>query len=424
VKRYPQAGAAVERGIKEGTARRGCKPAELVSELARGLNVKPQTIDTWRRGVRRMPEGLIEPFVRMLDLPVSSEKGREIFDSILAGRSNEYQIKTWIQEADEDRFVLKVCNAKYRGAGRFWQRLFSGFLSAADIRLKTTTLSNRNFEELQRAVWLGQLDVALGILCTPRLQLKLWFFQSPISYRLNAIILASDLERIQKLTRPRKRPLRGSDPLSYAREALSARRRRWRVFLPIAKGGEIGELYAINNLGFSFVHRVDFDAQQFATALQSAELRRDGKVPLAIVDEITCLSILLKLNGEGRLLFPLTPNPGERRVLIPPSFPLGICVSRNEDVGHARKRELMVFLGDALSAHILGDAANIARGYLALRSQITRLVRLALPLVGEAERTAWVDRTFSLGESDADIHAPHWRAVLRAAKRSLATTSR
>src|SRR5262249_35266164 len=150
-------------------------------------------------------ETQIDSFVQALGLPASTGEGRELFDSILAGREHEDHIKSWIQQADEDRFVLKVCNAEYRGAGRFWHRLFSGFLNAADIRLKTTMFGKQNFEELQRAVWLGQLDVALGILCTPRLQLKLWFYQAPIFYRLNAIVLKSDLTRIQELTRPHER---------------------------------------------------------------------------------------------------------------------------------------------------------------------------------------------------------------------------
>jgi hypothetical protein len=145
--------------------------------------------------------------------------------------------------------------------------------------------------------------------------------------------------------------------------------------------------------------------------------RHDGRLRIAVADEITCLSILRRLQGRGRLIFPLVPDERDRRALIPPSFPLGIAVSRNERLAHVGNGALQSFVKEALVQHIQGNARTIAFSYVALRNRIRQLVDQALPKVPDAMRAEWTARTFRLGDrlDSWRLEPPHWQTVLQEA---------
>ncbi len=371
--------------------------------IARKLRVNIETVDSWRRGVRCIPEEKIEPLVRALghELPggALSPEGLELIQTLKAARENDEPI-SWKERLDEGHY-LQVEQARYGGAGRFWGRIFFPFLDAACI-LHSADERSRNFYELQRAVWSGKLDVALGILATPQLSLKLWFFESPIHYRLNGIVLSEgDVIGIT----------------GRVRDALARPEKRKRIFVPIIMKGEVGAAYACQNLGLiDPVWVGSLSAEEFCNVLLSNAVRSDGRIPLIVVDEVTCLSTLIKLEGRGKLIFPLVSNPGDRELLVPPSFPLGLCVSRNERVGHAKRGELMSFIRDALPAYIRGNAQAIAHSYVALHNQVRRLVDRALPDCSSTERETWIARTFGLDRASLSLEPPHWRAVLYEAR--------
>jgi hypothetical protein len=128
----------------------------------------------------------------------------------------------------------------------------------------------------------------------------------------------------------------------------------------------------------------------------------------------SCLSILRLLRGEGSLVFPLIPDGGDPRALIPPSFALGIATSRNERLPHVRNGALRVLVNDALIEHIQGNARSIAFSYVALRNKIRHLVDQAIPDTPVAVRDEWTARTFRIDDALESwrLQLAHWRAVL------------
>jgi hypothetical protein len=258
--------------------------------------------------------------------------------------------------------------------------------------------------------------MALGILSTPRLSLKLSFFNSPVSHRLNGVVLKSGMERLhgaqhlrdllaQRASLARRTPLNEMGPSPF--------------FYPVVMNGEVGEAYVKHNLKIVDVVELEsLQADGYRRALIAGEHEgHDNRVRIAVADEITCLSILRLLRGRGRLIFPLVPDATDRRALIPPSFPLGIAVSRNERLPHIKNAALQTFVHEALAQHIQGNARSIAFSYLALRNRIRQLLDLAVPKAREATRDEWIARTFRLRDplESWRFEPPHWRAVLQEA---------
>jgi hypothetical protein len=406
--RFPEIATKLDKQMRKLALEEQCGLRQFTARLGDKLGVSMDAVDSWRRGVRRIPDEQIDPLVRALGLVgrggALSLAGSELAKGLRAARLRATSVLSWSERVDEGGIVLRVRQARYRGAGKLWGRIFLPFLDAADILHEhTADTPRRNFEELQQAVWSGNLDVGLGILATPRLNLRLWFFNSPVRYRLNGVALVSEVERLGGLDR--------------VRLALSRRKERKKAFIPLVMRGEIGELYAKNHLGLKEVREIrSLRPEAFSEGLRAGCRSGDKRMCVAIVDEITCLSILDNLQGQGCLVLPLNPDLEDSRSLTP-SFRLGICVSRNESVGHGKKSELAAFLQDSLPDHISGNARSIAHHYLHLRNIVRRLVDRALPGVSENEKTQWVARAFCLtaGSDSCAIEPPHWRAVLREA---------
>jgi len=374
---------------------------DTTQAIAKKLKVSFDAIDSWRRGMRCIPESQIVPLVLHLENRAAEEEltpqGRNLIRQLRAARKEGQPVRSWKEYVGAGQ-ELRVEQARYIGAGKVWGRIFYPFLDSACIEHKTDR-PLLNFQQLQHAVWTGQLDIALGLLATPRLSLKLWFFNSPIRYRLNCIV-PSDFVATYNM--------------SQIRKLLACRRESREVFVPIIMQGEVGESYAtilkLDELTTPvLVPSLDADAfyEEFLRK------RTNRRVPLIIVDEITCLAILRRLEHQGELVFPLVPNLKDRKTLIPPSFPLGICVSRNEHVGHAKKNELMAFIQDALPSYIEGNAESIAFSYVALHNRIGELVKQALPKHPEHEQEEWLCRTFSLPHEMLALQPAHWRVVLQ-----------
>lgn len=417
-KRFPEIATHLNSAIKSfAISHRSLRQARVA--IANKLGVSVQAVDSWRRGVRRIPEEKIELLAQVLGHQRGrhlTPEGIKLVDALRLARDKDSPLVSW-KERIESGAKLTVAEASYPGAGKFWGRIFFSFLGAANVKpgKPEIDLTTCHFDQLHHAVWSGDLDVALGTLSTPRLSLKLWFFNSPIHYRLNCILPS--------------RPDTTAD-LTRLRHALGCKKARQRLFIPIIMKEEVGEAYALNNLDLDPekepnnvgkpIYVESLSPDEFCSKLAINQDRADGRIPLIIVDEITCLSILTKLKGGGQLVFPLVPDFTAPRALIPPSFPLGICVSRNEGLGHAKRRsELVGFLRDALTNYIGGNAQGIAFFYIGLRNQIRRLLDRALPEIAVNERAEWLARTFRLDQEWLDLEPHHWRAVLREAMRLL-----
>jgi hypothetical protein len=421
----PDLRAILDDLVRIEVARRRCPMHQVVRGLSHALGVSPDTVDSWRQGTRSLPPQRIKPLLLALgyrsDSRTLSSEGAALRDRLLEARKLRSKAKTWKQKTSAGEVVLAVRNARYPGAGRFVRRFFRDFLEDADIEYQRDGQDSarqappdQTFERLFSAVYDGSLAVAVGVLSTPRLHLDFAFFPLPITYRTNAVALRADVDRLGGLDRVR-RLLARTKP---AREA------RTRLLRTLAMKSEIGHVYARRTLGFEEreIRAVrTLRAEAFCEALLAEDAREGDRVPVAIVDEITCLCLLRRLQGRGQLLLPLVPNHREPGIPIPPAFPLGICCSLNQEVEHARKGELRDYLRDALSEYIATNAHRIACGYLALRNQITGLLDRAVPEIPIDERSRWLGRTFRLRDSweSWTVEPPHWQAVLREAMQLL-----
>jgi hypothetical protein len=405
-KRYPEAAALLSEEIGRFAGRyKSVFSAQRA--IANRLKVSVDALDSWRRGVRRIPDDKIESISRILFF----EKGK----SGLTGRASEFArllrertepkkaepILSWKESTERAGFTLCVKEARYAGAGRFFSRLFLPFLGAACIEPSEPKRRKLNFEELLGEVWLGEVDVGLGILATPRFNRQVSFLNSPINYRLNCVVPSARLEKFGGMAK--------------LRVLLSKRRskKRSKVVMPVVMRGEIGEAYAQQNLDLGKVrYATGLQAREFCTSLDEYMKGGGGRLPVIFADEITCLLILIRLEETAELVFPLVPDHDDHRIAIPPSFPLGLCVSRNERLEHAKKGELIGFLRDALPSYIEGNSQSIAYSYVALRDSIRGLVERAMPHSPNEVREEWLARSFRTGPQYLTMLPPHWRAVL------------
>jgi hypothetical protein len=424
-KKYDDDAACLSDVIRQFAGQRSLP--EAVAQIAHEIQVSIHTVDSWRRGVRRIPEKKIEPLVQALckngrrgELAAAARELARTLRKLRRDRKPE-DVRSWKERIEKGDSRLAVRHARYEGAGRLWGRIFYPFLDAAYIKYTDPAPGGRrtgrtdpwgrkphkDFHQLQAEVYKGNLDVALGILATPRLSLKLWFFNSPIHWRVNCVALAEDVEAIGGEAEVRRiLALRPNIRKRYTQQHL----------VPILMEGEVGEAYARRNLAFEESIKVkSLDAKEFSSTLAATKSRTGRYLPFAIVDEVTCLRILINLEGRGRLIFPLVPDHTDHSAPIPPSFPLGMCVSRNERLGHAKKSELMTFIRDGLTTYINGNALNIAFYYLALRNQIKRLVETAMPEYSKSDRDEWLEKSFRLRPEYLNVLPPHWRAVLQEA---------
>src|SRR5262249_49231518 len=93
-------------------------------------------------------------------------------------------------------------------------------------------------------------------------------------------------------------------------------------FYPVAMKGEIGEAYVRHNLKIKDVDETgSLDPAGYCDKLVAKGRRRDNRVRIAVADEITCLSILKRMDGRGQLVFPPAPREPGRARPDPPSLP-------------------------------------------------------------------------------------------------------
>ncbi len=418
-KRYTKVSKILNRRLKDFAGTKSRRKAAVV--IATKLKVSADAIDSWRRGTRGIPEEKIRPLVEALGFKNAdgelTAEGQNLVQELEAAREQAEPAQSWYEGVEEGALTLEVREAQYLGAGHFWGRIVSPFLDAACIKhaaAKDKEDRPQNFDELQRAVWAGNVHLALGILSTPRLSLKLYFFNSPITYRVNGVVLDDGVERLGGPQRVRDLLARRA---ARARVAAAGELGRSR-FYPVVMKGAVGEAYVKHNLKIpDVVGTGSLDPAGYCDRLMAKRRKGDNRVRIAVADEITCLSILKRMRGRGRLIFPLVPDEQDKPGLIPPSFPLGIAISRNERLAHVKTGALRAFVDEALTQHIRGNATSIAFSYVALRNKMRQLAEKALPNARPEMLDEWTARTFRLGDRQQTwrLEPPHWQAVLQEA---------
>jgi len=161
-------------------------------------------------------------------------------------------------------------------------------------------------------------DVRIGLFETLDRASKYVFFRTPYFMPLNAIVLRDD-------------PAEPTDALESMRQILTRRESdapgRKRTRPVVLRGGAAFE-YLLHKVFFDLkdLHVIEkLKPDLYATELEAAK-RSVEEWRVVVVDVMTCLQVLQRLKGRGRLVFPLIP--GGKDNISMPEFNVGIGVRR------------------------------------------------------------------------------------------------
>ena len=183
----------------------------------------------------------------------------------------------------------------------------------------------------------GELDMVIGLFAEPRRSRTLWFSREiPILVPINAVAVAEKLGRLAvdtvKLRKDLTTPGKATDLITK--------------LLPVVDPKELGGIYATNYLGFADrdqIEKVQYDVANYVEKLVSLSSdTRQKRLPLAIIDEVSCIQCSVQLHGKRsppKLLFP--PRVAPMGVDLMPCYRYSFAVSRY----HSR---WVQFLVDAL----------------------------------------------------------------------------
>src|SRR5258708_1285935 len=126
-RRFPEVGRKLEAALR--TSASGQKSLEpVLLKVATSLNVRTNTVNSWRKGVRWIRKEQIEALIRVLGHITKSgaltPEGLRLVNELTSARENDELMLSWKERAEKHDIELRVAQARYRGAGRFWGRIF------------------------------------------------------------------------------------------------------------------------------------------------------------------------------------------------------------------------------------------------------------------------------------------------------------
>lgn len=250
------------------------------------------------------------------------------------------------------------------GFEAFAGRLFSNrYLALGEMKTEPQPPDRTEYtsiESLQADVQQMKIDVVLGLLSTVDRAMRLRFVaQTPTRVSLGAVCHINNARHI-----PRLRELLSGEP-SHAPGL--------RKFRPVVVRHEVGWIHCLRRLGYdeSDVTLVDrLDEAAFKKVLEDAEEKSSNLVHVVVVDELTSIRVLGKMDGQG---LPVIPLSTERSLRDCPSrfempvYSVGIAIARTlEDVAESTAEALPIFMQN--------DVERIARDYLWTYERLEELI--------------------------------------------------
>jgi hypothetical protein len=342
--------------------------------------------------------------------------GEDSLDGFLQewNAASKAKIKAWAERVQSGETKLRMQHAVYAGAGGFWAEVFERVLDWAHVHHELDPTEQRNFLQLRELLWApGKLDLALGILATPEMLVKLHFLEAPVRYRVNAVLL----ENTTSAAALNHEELRETVAPDYDGLGRSRARLRAESMHVVAMKGEVGQRYIEHVLGDGLPSNCLVPRLNARSYLDCMTKRLPA---LAVADEITCLQIIEAARRDNQaavLLYPLRVGaPDELREpgSLLPEFPLGVAMSRNLQ-SDLHTTELVEFLDESLALFLYSNPRWVASRYLALREHVRQIATAALPYEKPQVIDRWLDYSFRLSPTlHASVPSP-WHETLRIA---------
>jgi ribosomal protein S18 acetylase RimI-like enzyme len=306
------------------------------------------------------------------ELCKTSDEGTE-FDATLlrAWKEVPSPLKLALDSPEAVLRIVPVPYPPFSGKDcRFLDQFLKTMLELAAIRYEVPEMiqaqaAAEQFDVGQRIDWLSrrEADVLLNLASLQRLK-KIRFLLTPIRVSLNGV-----------LVRPHPHLERSETLLSEARLLLAGdglvHLKKFRLF---AIRNEVGWVHLVQKLRVPITELTEFTTLGAEQLSDSLRKWNGGAHPLLVCDEITAMSVLQALAGEGMLVFQPSSDEsvmssGKRRQL--PAHPLGIGFRRED-------QELYGYMSEALRTFLTYETETIAALYEKLYGELVHHVQECL----------------------------------------------
>jgi GNAT superfamily N-acetyltransferase/transcriptional regulator with XRE-family HTH domain len=329
--------------------------------LAEKVGMPASTLQMYLEGRRRPKRENIDRLARYF-YPVDKVQREGFVQKLMASRDKMPPGRGLLEELAAGVRPFRVRSLNYpplSGRHSFVGDFFlERFLPLSGIKVDSHDdpfPDSRDVEAVQDGLQSGNMDLVLGHLSTADRALRLQFVvQTPVRVSLGAIC---HKKHVRHLSRLRSVLLRGKAAKSGAE------------IRPILLPREVGWLHCTKRLGYeerdiTVVHHLD--EGEFVAALQKLETQGGSAIPVIVVDELTSIRILGKMNGSGVPIIPLSTERSLRDCECRremPVYSLGAPISRIHS-------DLAAFFAEALPVFMQNDVERIARDYFDLYGKL------------------------------------------------------
>jgi DNA-binding transcriptional LysR family regulator len=399
--------------------------------IADDVDCSPSLVNAWRSGQRIPSNEQAQRLAKYL-FPKDSEKQRWLERSL--DQARDPQKVSLLKELDQNSRALRVGSTSRSSYGRkgFLDQFIARFFRLAGIQYRF--VERDELVDLKEQLVQDEVDVGIGIFATLDRSLMIKFFTTPIRVGLNAIVLEETLRRTGVGIKPLRKIL--------APEELGASPEPNLSVAPVVVRSDVGGIYASKTLGFSesnleFAANHHYSTYGDKLIAQEKDYVQAGllKTPVALVDDVTALYILLYLDKQGvraRLVFPFSTelSAGLEKKWMP-EYLVSISIKRTNV-------ELVDYLRDALRLFLRTEVQMISSFYKDVCLQFEDLAtelcvgnrswepddlsRVSVSNPGEENRAcarAWVEYTFGLSSAQLEVHQDlelPWKPILQKSK--------
>jgi transcriptional regulator with XRE-family HTH domain len=348
-----------------------------VAALAKAVGVTPAAVSQWRTGQRRVtadhrakmakwfyPSSRDEQAAFIARLERADRRRRSAIDVLDAGEELRVGMVEYGKFGNHRRDV------HYGLLGRLFQRFASFAALKSDAKDPFVRFS---LEDPAERLQDQEVHMILGMLATVQRSRTMHFFQTPVRLTVNAVVLEQDLSRWEL---PRRPTATREAKLERLREILSPHRPEAPIseIRMVYHPTELGGLYAANQLGYEFRDQLTiveaFDPQHYYRGLRGEPGER--RLPIAIIDEYTCLELVLEAHKHSPRSAALIYELGDLATAdTRPRFALGAAVNADDE-------KWITFLDAALRLFIDSDWRYIAYCFKELHEDITEIAERAL----------------------------------------------
>jgi GNAT superfamily N-acetyltransferase/transcriptional regulator with XRE-family HTH domain len=337
-----------------------------IEKVKEKTQLSVHNLRNYEQGRRKIPFEALSPLREAL---CELEEERHEFDRLAQVGWPQKAQSIFELPIDSKAAYLRVCPLNYApfsGAdSRFVDQFITKMLDLAMISFQVPTVAtaemkSKAFDIATRIHWLesNQADLLINLISLQRMK-KIVFLPTPIRISLNGVILKS-----------------AETQLLQARAILSGEKTLSReAFKLLAIQNEVGHVYLsqMRTIADAYIFPLQtLDAEKLAEAMKKEKEQQSN--PLLVCDEITALSVVRELKGDGSLVFQLSTDQavaesGKRR--ITPAHLLGIGLSR-------ANTQLIAYLSEALSMFLLSETETISVMYQKLYSKLVDHVKICL----------------------------------------------